>query len=68
MIPICNFYKISRASRASLISINRHLTFEEKTHKLWERIKGYLRMRFSLVFLFLYYFLMRMGYIQIRCS
>jgi len=28
--PICNCSRISRASRASLIPINRHLAFEEK--------------------------------------
>jgi hypothetical protein len=28
--PICNSYRISKASKASLIPINRHLAFEEK--------------------------------------
>jgi hypothetical protein len=28
--PIYNCFRISRASRASLIPINRHLAFEEK--------------------------------------
>jgi hypothetical protein len=59
-------FEITRASRILLIHINRSLNIEE-THKLWERIKGY-SMRFSLVFLFLYYFLMMMISIQIMCN
>jgi hypothetical protein len=49
------FSRIPRAFNASLIPINRPLTFEEKRHKLSGRFKGYSRRKFSIVFLFLYF-------------
>jgi hypothetical protein len=38
--PICNYSRISRASRASLIPINRPLTFEEKDTSFEEESKA----------------------------
>jgi hypothetical protein len=53
--PIYDFSRISRVSSASLILINRPLTFEEKTHKLWGSIRSYFKKDFCFSF-FVYLF------------
>jgi hypothetical protein len=68
--PIYNCSSISRVFRASLIPINRHLALEEKETSFEEESNA-TSMRFFIVFiffLFLYYFLMRMIFIQFICN
>jgi hypothetical protein len=70
--PIYNCSRISRASRASLIPINRPLTFEEKIHTSFEEeSKATSRRRFFLVFIFflpLFIFCMYIILAYISCN
>jgi hypothetical protein len=73
--PIYNCSRISRASRASrafLIPINRHLTFEEKIHTSFEEeSKATSRRRFFLVFIFflpLFIFCMYIILVYMSCN
>jgi hypothetical protein len=68
--PIYNCSRISIASRASLIPINRPLTFEEKHTSFEEESKATSR-RFFLIFIFflpLFIFCMYIILVYISCN
>jgi hypothetical protein len=66
--PIYNFYRIPRASRAFLIPINRHLIFEEKTHKLGKKNWRLLQEEFWFFFLPLFILCMYIILVNISCN
>jgi hypothetical protein len=65
---IYDFSRIPRVSRASLIPINRALTFEEKTHKLGRKNWRLLQEEFWFFFLPLFIFCMHIILVYISCN